>query len=74
MSDHGAYFQQHFDAGKVLLFGPVLSPEGAFGVGILELADDAEARQFCENDPSVRAGLNHWELSPMLVTASRAKS
>jgi uncharacterized protein len=73
MSKHSTYFQQQFDAGKLLLYGPVMAPDGAFGVGILEVADEAEARQFGENDPSVRGGLNRWELYPMLVAASRAK-
>jgi len=73
MNEHGAYFQEQFDAGKLLLYGPVMAPGGAFGVGILEVADEAEARQFGENDPSVRAGLNRWEIYPMRVTGSRAK-
>ena len=74
MKQHTAYFQQQFDAGKVLLYGPVMAPDGAFGVGILEVADESEARQFAENDPTVRAGLNRFGLYPMLVAASRAKS
>jgi uncharacterized protein len=73
MSEHGVYFQQQFDAGKLLLYGPVMAPGGAFGVGILEVADEAEAREFGKNDPSVRAGLNRWEIYPMRVTGSRAK-
>ena len=32
MEAHGAYFQQQFDAGKLLLYGPVMAPDGAFGV------------------------------------------
>jgi len=74
MAQHSAYCQQHFEAGKLLLFGPVMAPQAAFGVGILEVADEAEARQLCENDPSVRAGMNRFELYPMRVAASRAKS
>ncbi len=74
MEDHSAYFQQQFAAGKLLLYGPVMAPDGAFGVGILEVADETEARQFGENDPSVRADLNRFELYPMRVTAARAKS
>lgn len=74
MKQHSDYCRQQFDGGNLLLYGPVLASEGAFGVGILEVADDAEARQFAENDPSVRAGLNRWEIHPMQVTASRAKS
>lgn len=74
MDEHGAYCAQQFDAGKLLLYGPVMAPEGAFGVGILEVADEAEARQFGENDPSVRAGMNRFEIYPMRVARSRAKS
>jgi len=74
MSEHASYFQREFEAGKVLLYGPVMAPGGAFGVGILEVDDEAEARRFGENDPSVRGGLNRWEIYPMRVSASRAKA
>ncbi len=73
MNEHGQYFQQHFTAGRVLLFGPVMSSEGAFGIGILEVEDEAEARQFAENDPSVRAGLNRFEIHPMRVSGAQGK-
>ncbi len=73
MEAHGAYFARQFDAGKLLLYGPVMAPEGAFGVGILEVADADEARQFGENDPSIRAGMNRFEFYPMRVAAARAK-
>lgn len=74
MAEHGSYCQKAFEAGKLLLFGPVFAPDGAFGVGILEVAELAEARQFGENDPSVRAGMNRFEIYPMQVSASQAKS
>jgi len=74
MDKHGAYFQQQFDAGKLLLYGPVMAADGAFGLAILEVADEAEARQFGENDPSVRGGLNRFEFYPMQVVAARAKT
>jgi len=74
MAQHGAYCQKQFEGGNLLLFGPVAAPEGAFGVGILEVADEAEARQFGENDPSVLGGLNRFEIYPMRVAAARGKS
>ncbi len=74
MAQHGAYCQQQFDAGKLLVYGPVMSPEGAFGMGILEVADEAAARQVCENDPSVVAGMNRFAIYPMRVANARAKS
>jgi uncharacterized protein len=74
MQQHAVYAQRQFVEGKLLLYGPVMSPEGAFGLGVLEVADEAEARQFGENDPSVRAGLNRFEFHPMQVAAARAKA
>jgi uncharacterized protein len=73
MDEHALYFRQQFEAGKVLLYGPVLAAGGAFGLGILEVDSEQEARQFAEGDPSVRAGLNRFEIHPMRVSAARAK-
>jgi uncharacterized protein YciI len=73
MDEHGRYFQEHFQAGRLLLYGPVMAPSGAFGLGVLEVHSESEARQFGEGDPSVRAGLNRFEICPMLVSAARAK-
>jgi uncharacterized protein len=73
MEKHAAYFHQQFEAGRLLLYGPVTAPGATFGLGILEVNNETEAQQFGESDPSVRAGLNHFELCPMRVVASRAK-
>jgi hypothetical protein len=51
-----------------------MAPSEAFGVGILEVADEAEARQFAENDRSVLGGLNRWEIYAMRVSGSRAQA
>lgn len=74
MKQHSDYCQQQFDAGKLLAYGPVMAPQGAFGMGILEVADEAEAQHFGENDPSVLGGLNRFEFYPMRVANARAKS
>jgi uncharacterized protein len=73
MTDHAAYFREHFGAGRVLLFGPVLAPGAPFGLGVLGVDDEVEARRFCEQDPSLRMGLNTFALHPMRVAASRAQ-
>ena len=73
MDEHGRYFQEHFEAGRLILFGPVMAGGGAFGLGILEVNSEQEARQFGEGDPSVKAGLNKFEIHPMRVSAARAK-
>jgi uncharacterized protein len=71
MDEHSRYFDEHFAAGRLLLYGPVMVPGGAFGLAVLEVDSEAEARKFGEGDPSVKAGLNRFEIHPMLVAAAR---
>jgi uncharacterized protein len=71
MAEHAAYLQGHFDAGKVVAYGPVLDAAGPYGMAVLAVADEAEARRLCEDDPTVSAGLNRYELSPMMLGAGR---
>ncbi|MFE1603212.1 YciI family protein [Methylobacterium sp. ID0610] len=50
----------------VLAFGPVLDPAGAWGLGLLAVADAAEAQAFTQADPVVAAGLGfRYEIHPM---------
>ena len=73
MDEHGRYFQEQFEAGRLLLFGPVMATGGAFGLAVLEVDNEEDARRFGEEDPSVKAGLNRFEFHPMRVSAARAK-
>src|SRR5215471_10619532 len=72
MKEHAEYMRGHFEAGKVFIHGPVLAPGAAFGMGVFDVTDEAEARRIMDGDPSVRGGLNRYELSPMRVAAARA--
>lgn len=71
MNDHSRYMKETFNAGKILIYGPVMATGGTFGMAVLEVADESEARRFGEGDPSVRAGLNKFEIHPMQVAATR---
>jgi uncharacterized protein YciI len=53
----------------VVAFGPVLHPDGAFGIGIIQVNDEDEAKTFAENDPSITSGLNTYEfyLMPNII-------
>jgi len=74
MDEHGRYFDEQFRAGRLLLYGPVMATGGAFGLAVLEVDSDEDARRFGEEDPSVKAGLNRFEFYPMRVSAARAKA
>jgi uncharacterized protein len=72
MEEHSRYFEKHFAAGRLLLYGPVMASSGTFGLAVLEVDNEAEARRFGEGDPSIRAGLNKFEISPMRVSGARS--
>jgi len=66
MVKHAAYWTEQFKAGKVLLLGPVMDPNGAFGVVVLECTE-AEAHALADGDPTVKSGMNKVEVMPMRV-------
>lgn len=72
MMEHVKYTQEKFAAGKVLIFGPVMAREGASGMAVSEVADEAELRGIIESDPAVQAGLNKFEFHPMKLGAAQA--
>jgi uncharacterized protein YciI len=71
MQEHARHLQEHFEAGKILIYGPVLATGAPFGMGVFEVDDEAQARRIMDDDPTVRASLNRYELSPMRVGAAR---
>jgi uncharacterized protein YciI len=67
MQQHAQYLLDHQAAGIVLIAGPVFAAERTYGMAVLAVEDAAMARAFCDADPSVHAGLNTYEVSPMRV-------
>ncbi|ACL56133.1 YciI family protein [Methylobacterium nodulans] len=66
MQAHLAHWTRFAEEGKALAFGPVLDPAGAWGLGLLCVADEAEARSLTDADPVVTAGLGfRYEIHPM---------
>lgn len=67
MTRHGAYWQGQLDAGKVLIFGPVVGPAGSWGLGVIRAADEAEAQAMIDDDPAISSGLATMEVGAMPV-------
>ena len=55
MQQHGAYWRGCMDRGKAVVFGVVADPAAAFGMGIIEVADEEEARALTAADPVIRS-------------------
>ena len=65
MMEHAKYFAGLTQQGICVIAGPVFATEGSFGIGVLEVESREEAERICAADPTVVAGMNRIELSPM---------
>jgi uncharacterized protein YciI len=66
MQQHAAYWAEQFKTGKVLILGPVDDPKGAFGLVVVECTR-AEAQAMADGDPTVKSGMNKFDVMPMHV-------
>lgn len=72
MQAHVAYCGELLQAGKALIFGPVSDPAGVWGLGVLQLADDADPQEIVANDPVSKANAGFtYQVMPMLRAATR---
>lgn len=55
MQEHFLYWKGRQEQGEVLVFGPVLDPKGAYGMGIVAAADEAGAHAFAAGDPAMKS-------------------
>lgn len=66
MQDHAVYWRAGIENGSVIAFGFVGDPAGAFGVGLIEFDDAARAREFTNNDPTIKSNLGFsFDVLPM---------
>lgn len=66
MGDHGVYWRSLADRGVAVVFGPVMDPKGAWGMGLLEGKDESEIRSLLANDPVIKANAGfRYEIAPM---------
>ena len=57
MLQHVAYWTELAQRGVAVAFGAVADPSGGYGIGIVELDDDADVRDLEKNDPTIQSGL-----------------
>jgi uncharacterized protein YciI len=67
MGRHAAHWQPLVDAGRMVVFGPVLDSSGSWGLGVVEADDEDELRAFAAGDPAVTTGIAEMELGKMLA-------
>jgi uncharacterized protein YciI len=66
MADHQDYWRQKATVGVAHAVGPVFDPKGAFGMAVIECADQEEAAAIAASDPVSLSGLGFaWDIAPM---------
>lgn len=63
MLRHITYWKEEMKRGSMQIFGPVLDPASVYGVGIVQVADEAELKNLIANDPAT--AINDYEYYPM---------
>ena len=64
LGEHFVYLKELTAKGKVLMAGPVW---GKFGLVVLKVQSEAEAREIMEKEPSVAQKVHTYEIYPMVV-------
>jgi uncharacterized protein YndB with AHSA1/START domain/uncharacterized protein YciI len=66
MTTHGNYLASKLAEGAVLAFGPVLDPQGAWGMAVVRAPDEAAARAISTADPVIAANRGfHYDVIPI---------
>jgi uncharacterized protein YciI len=66
MMQHVAYWRALMAQDKVIVFGPVLDPKGAYGLGVIAAENEDEVKAFIAGDPAVKINLV-YEYDQMLA-------
>jgi uncharacterized protein YndB with AHSA1/START domain len=53
MKSHALYWRGLLARGTAVVFGPVADPQGAWGMGVLRAADEAEVKRLQAEDPAI---------------------
>ena len=72
MSNHFEYLKSLLKQKKLFLAGPTLIPEDPFGIIILEVETEEEAKKLLESDPSIKLGIQKIEdFRPIRLSLTR---
>lgn len=71
--EHFRHLQKAMADGKVLLAGPSVNGKDTFGLVVVEVANEAEAKVIMEADPAVQAGVFKGEVLPFNLALMKGR-
>lgn len=73
MGEHFQYLKSLAAEGKVVIAGPSINGAKTFGLIVVEVDTEADARKIMEGDPSVKGGLQKDEVLPFNIAILRGR-
>jgi uncharacterized protein len=73
MSRHAANWRPYLERGDMVVFGPLLTDGGSYGLAVVETDDDQALRDFAAQDPVVTTGTAAFELGRMAAGHVRGR-
>jgi uncharacterized protein len=71
MQQHVVYWKKYLDKGIAVVYGPVMDPNGIYGIGIVGLDNEKQLYSLMEGDPAAK--INDYEFYPMKAVIREAK-
>jgi glutathione S-transferase len=72
MMEHVAYWRKLLEAGTAIAYGPVMDPNGGYGIGIVEVAANDDVKRLEAGDPAILSGRGfRYEVLPMARLVTR---
>jgi uncharacterized protein YciI len=64
---HGEYLQGLLEQGRVVAHGPVVEPQGGFGLSLFDVEGENELSELTAKDPMILAGVGaRYDIFPMI--------
>ncbi len=73
MTRHAAHWASYLERGDMVVFGPVLTDDGSYGIAVVETDDEQALREFAAQDPVVSTGTAAFEFGRLAAGTVRER-
>lgn len=74
MNRHAAHWRPYLERGDMVVFGPVLTDEGSYGLAVVDTDDEEALRAFAAQDPVVTSATAAFEIGRLAAGHVRGRS
>ena len=72
MKNHAAYWAPYVEDGTIIVLGPVMDPNGGYGIAVATVESEEHLQRLIAKDPA--NGLNSYEVYPMRAVTKQVRA